>query len=47
MLLRRYGVHSHHAAIALTQAGYADAYKVPQGFEGAKDPEGQRNRPGG
>ena len=47
MLLCRSGVRSHHAAIALTQAGYANAYNVLQGFEGDKDPSGQRNRLGG
>ncbi len=46
-LLCRSGVRSHHAAIALTQAGYANAYNVLQGFEGDKDPSGQRNRLGG
>ncbi len=47
MLLCRSGVRSHHAAIALTQAGYAKAYNVLQGFEGDKDPSGQRNSLGG
>lgn len=47
MLLCRSGVRSHHAAIALTQAGYDYAYNVLQGFEGDKTPEGQRNRLGG
>ena len=47
MLLCRSGVRSHHAAIALTQAGYAHAYNVLQGFEGDKDPNGQRNKLGG
>jgi len=47
MLLCRSGVRSHNAAIALTQAGYANAYNVLQGFEGDKDPNGQRNRLGG
>ena len=47
MLLCRSGVRSHHAAIAVTQAGYFRAYNVLQGFEGDKDPSGQRNRLGG
>ncbi len=47
MLLCRSGVRSHHAAIAVTQAGYIRAYNVLQGFEGDKDPNGQRNRIGG
>jgi rhodanese-related sulfurtransferase len=47
MLLCRSGVRSHHAAIALTQAGHSHAYNVLQGFEGDKDPNGQRNRLGG
>ena len=47
MLLCRSGVRSHHAAIALTESGFACAYNVLQGFEGDKDPLGQRNRLGG
>ncbi len=47
MLLCRSGVRSHHAAIALARVGYAKAYNVLQGFEGDKDPGGQRNRLGG
>ncbi len=47
MFLCRSGVRSHHAAIAVTQAGHAIAYNVLQGFEGDKDPSGQRNRLGG
>jgi rhodanese-related sulfurtransferase len=47
MFLCRSGVRSHHAAIAVTQAGYADAYNVLEGFEGDKNPSGQRNRLGG
>jgi rhodanese-related sulfurtransferase len=47
MLFCRSGVRSHHAAIALTQSGYTKAYNVLQGFEGDKDPNGQRNRMGG
>ena len=47
MFLCRSGVRSHHAAIAVTQAGYLRAYNVLQGFEGDKDPTGQRNKLGG
>lgn len=47
MLLCRSGVRSHHAAAALARVGYAKAYNVLQGFEGDKDPGGQRNRVGG
>jgi rhodanese-related sulfurtransferase len=47
MFLCRSGGRSHHAAIAVTQAGYLRAYNVLQGFEGDKDPNGQRNRLGG
>jgi len=47
MILCRSGVRSHHAAAALARAGYARAYNVLQGFEGDKDPNGQRNRVGG
>jgi len=47
MFLCRSGVRSHHAAIAVTRAGYANAYNVLEGFEGDKDPSGKRNRLGG
>jgi rhodanese-related sulfurtransferase len=47
MLLCRSGARSHHAAIAVTQAGYFRAYNVLQGFEGDRDPNGRRNRLGG
>jgi rhodanese-related sulfurtransferase len=47
MFLCRSGVRSHHAAIAVTEAGYTDAYNILQGFEGDKDSSGQRNRLGG
>jgi rhodanese-related sulfurtransferase len=47
MFLCRSGVRSHQAAIAVTEAGHAHAYNVLQGFEGDKDPNGQRNRLGG
>jgi rhodanese-related sulfurtransferase len=47
MLLCRSGVRSHHAAIALARLGYLKAFNVLQGFEGDKDPLGQRNKLGG
>jgi rhodanese-related sulfurtransferase len=47
MFLCRSGVRSHHAAIAVTEAGHTDAYNILQGFEGDKDSSGQRNRLGG
>jgi rhodanese-related sulfurtransferase len=47
MFLCRSGTRSHHAAIAVNQAGHANAYNVLQGFEGDKDANGQRNTLGG
>jgi len=47
MFLCRSGVRSHHAAIAMTEAGHTDAYNILQGFEGDKDNSGQRNKTGG
>jgi rhodanese-related sulfurtransferase len=47
LLFCRSGVRSHHAAIAVTQGGYTKAYNVLQGFEGDKNPNGQRNSLGG
>jgi rhodanese-related sulfurtransferase len=47
MFLCRSGVRSHHAAIAVTEAGHTHAYNVLQGFEGDKDTSGQRNKLGG
>ena len=47
MLICRSGVRSHHAAIALSRIGYGHVFNVLQGFEGDKDPLGQRNRLGG
>jgi rhodanese-related sulfurtransferase len=43
MFICRSGVRSHSAAIAATQAGYADCYNVLEGFEGDKNAEGHRN----
>ncbi len=47
MFLCRSGVRSHSAAIAATQAGWAEAYNVLEGFEGDKNAEGRRNLGGG
>jgi rhodanese-related sulfurtransferase len=47
MFLCRSGVRSHHAAIAATEAGWAETYNILEGFEGDKDANGQRNRSGG
>jgi rhodanese-related sulfurtransferase len=47
MLLCRSGVRSHHAAIALARLGYLKTFNVLQGFEGDRDPLGQRNKLGG
>ena len=47
MFLCRSGVRSHFAAIAATQAGWAEAYNILEGFEGDKNAEGQRNSAGG
>jgi rhodanese-related sulfurtransferase len=47
MFLCRSGVRSHHAAIAATEAGWAEAYNILEGFEGNKDAAGQRNVAGG
>lgn len=47
MFLCRSGVRSHHAAIAATEAGWAEAYNILEGFEGDKDAAGRRNVAGG
>ena len=47
MFLCRSGVRSHHAAIAATDAGWAEAYNILEGFEGDKGPAGHRNVAGG
>ena len=41
-LLCRSGARSKSAAIALTQAGYAECYNISQGFEGRHDAEQHR-----
>jgi rhodanese-related sulfurtransferase len=47
MFLCRSGGRSHNAAAAASQAGYADAFNVLEGFEGDKDTQGHRNAVGG
>lgn len=47
LLLCRSGVRSRSAAIALTAAGYREAYNVAEGFEGALDDKGHRGKVGG
>ena len=47
MFLCRSGVRSHHAAIAATEAGWAEAYNILEGFEGDKDASGHRSVAGG
>ena len=42
MLLCRSGARSRAAAIALTQAGFAQAFNIAGGFEGDADPQGHR-----
>lgn len=43
LLLCRSGQRSHHAAVALTAAGYQDCRNISDGFEGPKDDAGHRN----
>ena len=40
--LCRSGVRSHHAAALATANGYAAAFNILEGFEGDKNPQGQR-----
>ena len=47
MFLCRSGNRSHETAMVATQAGYADAYNVLEGFEGDRDASGHRNTVGG
>jgi len=42
MLLCRSGSRSRAAAIALTQAGFSQAFNIGDGFEGDVDEEGHR-----
>ena len=46
-LICRSGARSAAAAIALTDAGFANCYNVAQGFEGDRDGEGHRGTVGG
>jgi rhodanese-related sulfurtransferase len=43
MLLCRSGARSRAAAIALTQAGFTQAFNIADGFEGDPDAEGHRS----
>jgi rhodanese-related sulfurtransferase len=45
--LCRSGVRSQAAAIAMTQAGYANCYNITGGFEGPLDQEGHRGMQSG
>ena len=47
LLLCRSAQRSHWAAIAATEAGFASAYNILEGFEGDLDANGQRGRLGG
>jgi rhodanese-related sulfurtransferase len=47
LLLCRSGARSRAAAIALTRAGYAQAFNVAGGFEGDVDQEGHRGHRNG
>jgi rhodanese-related sulfurtransferase len=47
MFLCRSGARSHQAASLASEAGYAKAYNVLEGFEGDLDANGQRGNVGG
>jgi rhodanese-related sulfurtransferase len=47
LFICRSGGRSHNAAMIATQAGYAAAYNVLEGFEGDRDAQGHRNTAGG
>jgi len=47
LFICRSGARSHNAAIAATEAGYAESYNVLEGFEGDKDANKHRNTLGG
>jgi rhodanese-related sulfurtransferase len=47
LLLCRSGARSRAAAIALTQAGFGQAFNIAGGFEGDMDEEGHRGNRGG
>jgi rhodanese-related sulfurtransferase len=47
LFLCRSGHRSHHAAAAAAAAGFGRAYNILEGFEGDRDPSGQRGTLGG
>ena len=47
LFLCRSGQRSIAAAIAMTEAGYSNAYNILEGFEGDKDDTGHRGKTGG
>lgn len=47
LFLCRSGVRSRHAARVATEAGFANAFDILEGFEGDKDAEGHRKSVGG
>jgi rhodanese-related sulfurtransferase len=47
LLLCRSGARSRAAAIALTKAGFSQAYNIAGGFEGDTDPNGHRSNVNG
>ena len=47
LFICRSGGRSHNAAMMATQAGYAEAFNVLEGFEGDRDAAGHRNTKGG
>ncbi|MFZ1546250.1 MAG: rhodanese-like domain-containing protein [Candidatus Nitrotoga sp.] len=47
LFICRSGARSHTAAIAASEAGYAESYNVLEGFEGDKDTNKHRNVLGG
>ena len=47
LFLCRSAVRSHHAAEAAARAGFPLAFNVLEGFEGERDPRGQRGTLGG
>jgi rhodanese-related sulfurtransferase len=47
LFICRSGARSHNAATLATQAGYAEAFNVLEGFEGDKDTKGHRSTKGG
>lgn len=47
LFLCRSGQRSHQAALAASEAGFANCYNILEGFEGDRDAEQHRNRIGG